>query len=438
MKNFHLTMIAPKVERVFAKASSGAVGNVFKGMATLAIGSSVAKLIGIASIPILTRIYSPEDFGVLSVFTALVMMLYPVVTMRYVLAIPLPRYNGIAFNILFLSVVIMVGNTAIISLLLWMFGDQVLPFFSMATLSSWWWLISLGILAAATFEILTLWATRERDYRIIAKTNIWQSVVSTAAKISLGLVLINSGGLLIGQVASYGVGVGSIFRRFQGSFNNNWRQLSFSRIQKVAWRYLEFPIFRVPSQFLMVFATQSPLLFMAALYDASATGQLSLALTAIGIPIQLFGHTVAKSFYAEAASLGNKKPHEIRKMANSVVVRLAFFSIPPALFLFFSAPYLFELFFGEKWELAGEYTSILAIYLVFQFVQAPAAYIFYIFDGQKQLLYLSAQRALLLMACFGFSYVMGLAAEETIWMYSLVLSAHYILSIYYSLRFIPN
>ena len=81
----------------------GASGGVFRGMLVLATGSGIGKIIGIAAIPILTRIYAPEDFGVLAVFTALVTIHAPLVTLRYVLALPLPRHDGVAFNLLVLS-----------------------------------------------------------------------------------------------------------------------------------------------------------------------------------------------------------------------------------------------------------------------------------------------------------------------------------------------
>ena len=59
------------VQRVF----EGSAGQVFRGMVTMALGSGAAKGIGLLVVPLLTRIYSPEDYGVLSVFTALIFVL---------------------------------------------------------------------------------------------------------------------------------------------------------------------------------------------------------------------------------------------------------------------------------------------------------------------------------------------------------------------------
>lgn len=438
MRDKSLSALPKFFQKIISRVFGGSASNVFKGMATLALGSGIAKLIGLATIPVLTRLYSPEDFGVLAIFTALVSLLAPILTLRYVLAIPLPRHDGLAFNLLVLSAGLMLVVTLLISLLLWVFGERLLAVFSMAELARWWWLISLGLLTAATYEMLTLWATRKRNYRVIARTNVWQSTSGALVKVGFGLLALKPIGLLVGQVVAQGGGSGTLLCGFREEFRDNWRFLRWSRMRKAAWRHRGFPFFRVPSQFLMIFSVQAPLMFMALLYDAQTTGQLGLALMALGLPIQLFGRTLAKAFYAEAANLGSKQSDEVRKMTHAIIKRLAIFSIPPAVVLLFFGSMLFTLAFGEGWEQAGGFASILAVYLVFQFIQTPVAHIFYLFDGQRALLMLNMQRVLLLMACFGAAYLLSFTAEATIWIYALTLSTHYLLSTWYALRYIPK
>ncbi|MBF8224516.1 lipopolysaccharide biosynthesis protein [Halomonas sp. 328] len=420
------------------KIFGGTASSVFKGMAVLAVGSGIARVVGIAAIPVLTRLYSPEDFGALSVFSALISIISPLLTLRYVLAIPLPNHDGMAFNLLVFSSGIMLGFMLLISALLLVFGEHVLAIFSMEILAPWWWLISIALLTSASYEMMTLWATRQRNYRIIARTNIWQSVIGSLVKILFGLMAIKPGGLLLGQVFANGGGSGSLFRAHGVEFKKNLKFLRWSRMKKVGWRYRDFPFFRVPSQFFLALSSSAPLLFMAVLYDAQTTGQLGLALMALGLPLQLFGRTLAKAFYAEAANLGRKNPGKIRSMARAVIKRLLLFSILPAAVLFFFGPVLFSLVFGHEWELSGTFASILSVYLVAQFSQTPVAHVFYIFDGQKQLLLLNFQRLLILLACFGSSYLLNLEAETAIWIYAISLSLHYFLSVWYAMRFISR
>src|SRR5690554_359562 len=145
MRNISAPALPKTLRKVLSKAFGGSASNVFKGMATLALGSGIARIIGIAAIPVLTRLYSPEAFGVLAVFSALLAILAPLLTLRYVLAVPLPRHDGMAFNLLIMSASLMLVMTLLISLLLWIFGEQLLSILSMEALAPWRWLIVFGL-----------------------------------------------------------------------------------------------------------------------------------------------------------------------------------------------------------------------------------------------------------------------------------------------------
>ena len=82
--------------------------DIFKNMAILALGAGSAQAIGLAATPILTRIYSPSDFGLLSVFMSAVYLMAPFTNLRYAMAIPLPKSDGMAFNVIGLSITILV------------------------------------------------------------------------------------------------------------------------------------------------------------------------------------------------------------------------------------------------------------------------------------------------------------------------------------------
>ncbi|SMH56151.1 oligosaccharide flippase family protein [Maritimibacter sp. HL-12] len=423
--------------RVSARLFGGASGGVFRGMATLALGSGIGRVIGIAAIPILTRLYSPEDFGVLAVFTALVAILAPLVTLRYVLALPLPRHDGVAMNLLAISVGLMLVLSAVVALALWLGGEALLGLVSMQVLAPWWWLIALGVLGTATYEMLTLWATRKRAYKVIAQTKVTQSAAGAVIKIALGLASLQPLGLLVGQVVAQAGGIGRLMRGFLSEFRASWRHVSRSRMRKAARRHRGFPIWRVPSQFLMVFSVQAPMLFIAALYDPQTTGQFGLAVMALSVPINLLGRTTSQAFFAEASLLGARRSSEIRTMLKSVMFRLGAVSVLPALVLLVFGEPLFAFLFGGEWVQAGLFAQALAIYLFFQFIQAPVAHVFNIFDGHRQLLFLNVQRVALIAAVFGMSHGLSWTSEFAVWAYALTLSLHYALSAVYAYRFIP-
>jgi len=121
-----------------------------------------------------------------------------------------------------------------------------------------------------------------------------------------------------------------------------------------------------------------------------------------------------------------------------VVWRLGGLSLAPALALWLLGAWAFELVFGAEWHMAGVFASLLAIYLFFQFLQAPVSKLLFVFEGHRLLLALNVQRLFLVVGCFGLVHFLQMNAESMVLLYSLVMSAHYLLSIVVTIRAIPR
>jgi O-antigen/teichoic acid export membrane protein len=415
----------------------GASGSVFRGMATLAFGSGVGRLVGITAIPALTRLYTPQDFAALAVFTALMAMLSPLVTLRYALALPLPRNGGVAMNLLVLSLGLMLGTTSLLAVLLWMWGAPLLTLISMEILAPWWWLIALGTLGSAYVELLSMWATRERAYRELAHTSITQSFSGALVKIILGFTAVQPLGLLIGQIVAQTAGVVRLMTRFQADFRENRRHLKLDRIRKAAWRYRRFPLWRLPSQFLMALSMQAPMFYMAAIYGPEATGQFGLAVMALTIPVNLLGQSASRALYAEAANFIRTDHGRVLAMCRETQFRLFAIAILPAAVLFFAGQNIFELLFGVEWTEAGGYASILAIALIFQFTSSPLIQVMDLFPNQSAFLKMNAIRFIAMSLVFFTASQFSLPSFQTVLLYSVSSAVFYLsvsLLVFHTLR----
>lgn len=408
----------------------GVVGNVFRGMATLALGAGAARVIGVIAIPFLTRIYSPEDFGLLAVFTALVAMLVPIVTLRYVVAVPLPRHNGMAMNLVVLSTGLLSVIVFAVGLVLFVAGPSLLTLMSMEALAPWWWLIVFGLVGTGLYEILSMWATRQQAYGVVARTQILQGVVGSALKILLGLLSLKPLGLLLGQIAAQCGGIGMLSRSLWPEFRANMRFVTPSRLRLAAGRYKGFPIYRLPTQFLAAFSMQSPILFSAMIFSKEEVGNLSLALSLTALPIAIFGTSLGQAFYSDAAKLGQRNSKAIYELSKNTCIRLAFLSAIPALAIFFLSPIVFGALFGGAWSLSGDLAGYLSIYLAMQFVSSPMSNIVNIYNLQHYSLILNIVRCALVAFVFLSSHFMSLDIRITILVYSIMLLVYYSLYAY--------
>lgn len=377
--------------------------------------------------PLLTRLYGPDDFGLMAVFTALVLMITPVLTLNYVLALPLPRRDGTAMNLMALSLLLLLALGGVMSLLLWAFGATLLRLLSMEALAPWWWLIVLGSLGGAVYELLSYWATRRRSYMVIARTSVTQQISGNLVKLGLGAIDFGTGGLLIGEVVAKSGGSLSLARAFWAEFGQAWRHVRLRRIRQLAGRYMSFPVYRVPSQFLLIFAQQFPLIGVAYLYEPSVAGQFSLALTTLALPLGLIGSSMGKALFAEASSLGMANRFQIYTMAKQVQIRLFLVSLLPALLLFLLGPELFSLAFGSEWRQAGTFAAILAVFTIFQFTSSPIIQLLSILPDQSTFLAISIGRTFAIIALFGVARYLKQDAHSLIAWYSLVMSIFYVL-----------
>jgi O-antigen/teichoic acid export membrane protein len=420
------------------RLAGGSSASVFKGMATLAVGNGLARIVGLAAIPILTRIYSPEHFGVLSVFTALLLILTPLMTLRYELAVPLPSRDGAAMTLMALATGLIALMTLTLSVLLWLAGPRLLTMASMEALIPYRWMLMVALTSAGLYEVLLIWAVRRRAYPIIARTQLQQSAVGSIAKVALGLLGMKPVGLLAGQVLGAGAGTWALIRMFRADMKRYWRQVTIQRTWFMLRHYRSFPTYRLPAQLLQIFSSQAPLLLTAAFYDPTTTGQLGLAMMTLALPMNLLGHSTSKAYYAEIAAIGHKRPAEIRVLTSSVIKRLFGLALAPTLILLIFGEKIFALAFGREWALAGEMASLLAIYLLFQFMHAPASHLLSVFQGQRLLLMLNVQRAVLTVACFASGQLLELPITSVVLIYAVTLSAHYLFSLLMTLRVIPR
>lgn len=409
---------------------NGPSGNVFRGMLTLAMGTGAARLISIVSIPILTRIYSPADYGVMSVFMAIISVLVPFVTLRYVVAIPLPRTDGIAMNLIALCTLLMLSVSTLVGLALWAFGPWILKQFSMEALVPWYGLIILGVIGAAAYEVLMVWATRRRNYHVIAKTQIFQSSIGEVVKILLGLIGFRPLGLLLGQVFTYSGGISSFLFQFRMDFVRLRAQVSLQRIWFAARYYRGFPTFRLVSHVLMTASGQALIIFSAVAFGSETTGQLGIATMAVALPLSLVGMNVGHALYGEAARLGRKQASKIKALTASTTKRLILLSLPPTAIIGIFGTELFSLVFGAEWKKAGTFASIFSIYLMLQFAAWPIIKVLNIFNDQRVFLQINLIRAVALIAIFSTTWIFTLTDIQMVFLYSIGLALIYVFTIW--------
>jgi O-antigen/teichoic acid export membrane protein len=414
---------------VSKKLGSGSEGTIFRNMVKLVTGDGIARVIGLATTPIITRIYLPEHWGVLSVFIAIVSIIAPLATLRYSTAIPLPKNDGLALNLVVLSFSILLVSTSLTILVFAVFSQQILSLFSMEQLIPYWWLIPIAFASTGSYELLSQWTVRKKEFTLLGITKVSQKIIGASTKIMLGLLAMKPLGLLVGQIFSQAGGIFSLAKHFKNGYNSSSKQIRKNRVIFLSKWYSGFPKYRVPSQFLLILSGKAPLLFFAWKYNAEVTGQIGLALMMLSLPITLIGTSTGKAFYAEIAELGKKNAKKIYTITIRIIGKLSLFSFIPFLAILILGPWLFQNLFGEAWREAGVFARYLSIYLIFQFVYSPISEgIFNVFEKQSLVLAVEVSRVSITFLVFLMAYLIDAPPNFTLILYSLGLTLHYSVS----------
>lgn len=410
--------------------TAGLENRLFRNILKLISGMGIGSAIGFVAAPIVTRLYTSSDFGMLAVFASLCALFYPFCTFKYTVAIPLHPNETVGINALAACLLILAVNTVILAASLFLYHSQILSLFSSEAIDSFWYFIPLAFLFSGLSDALSYFSTRYRNFSVIAKVTVVKKVVGALVKIVLGLLHFNVVGLLIGNILAESGGLSLYIRTYWRRLKDNASKVTTGRIRFILKRYIEFPSYRLPSQILQNASSSIPVLYFAWQYGAGVTGLISLAISMLSVPVRIVCISVGKAFYGEIALLGRKNGREIAALTGSIMIRLLAVSIIPFTLVICFGPWIFRTFFGSEWAQSGIYARYLCLYLIFRFVYSPISDgIFNVFEQQKLLFWLEVSRIVIVTLCLVISYFCSLSVANTIVSYSLALTVQYILSI---------
>src|SRR5579859_7537402 len=86
-----------------------------KDVSIMLTGAAGGQAVSLLLSPLLTRLYSPQEFGTLSVFSAIIAILSVVAALRYELALPLAKSDEDAVNLMAVCLCVLAGTTLVLS-----------------------------------------------------------------------------------------------------------------------------------------------------------------------------------------------------------------------------------------------------------------------------------------------------------------------------------
>lgn len=405
-----------------------------KNIAILAGGTASAQILTLLVSPLLTRLYTPTDFGVLAVYASLLGMVSVVASLKYELAMPLSKDEATATNLLALCLGLVFSVSAVTASVIGIVGSRLTAWVHTPQLEPYLWLIPVGVVSIGLYQALNYWAIYARIFGVIAYTKFAQSLSQNLSQVGLGLIGVAPLGLLVGQVLGQAAGIFSLARAAWRQNQHSTKSIRLSALADVAQRYRRFPVFSSGSAFLNTAGLQLPALLLAALYEPQVAGWFALSERVVRLPLTFIGQSVAQVYLGEASKLALEDPQALQSLFRRTARTLFLVGLVPLGFIALVAPWLFRLVFGETWSMAGTFVQVLSLMFLVRFAVTPLSQTLNILERQDLQLVWDACRVVLVCAAFYTSHLMQRSALQAIILYGSAMVVAYIALYFLSRR----
>lgn len=348
-------------------------------IATLMSGTLIAQIVMLAFIPILTRLYTPSEFGIYSLFFSVTSIVSLVSSWKYDQAIMLPKSDKDAQALVFLSILITLGMVCLIALILFVFNDFFITYFE--GLTHIVWVIPIGVLILGLVQIFNAYSSRRQFYKELATVRVANSFTIVGIQ-SLSRYLLKFDGLIIGKILADSFSLFLLLRFHIKKQTLQLKSLSRRRLRANAKRYDHFPKYQSFTVFLNSVSLNIPILLLASLYSAEIAGFYALTSRALGTPSRLIGAATREVYYQRASKMHAAGENIFNLYIKTTLGLLKIYIIPFLIVLFFGE-YLFSFIFGDEWTISGTIAQITIFFTFFGFINKPSIVTYSILKLQK-------------------------------------------------------
>ncbi len=382
-------------------------------------------MIPILMSPVLTRIYSPADFGVLAVFMAFTSTVGAIANGRYEAAILLPEKDEEAMNVAAVGAVISVFLGLCFLFLTYLFQKPIAELLDHAQLAHWLYLFPVSSLFISVGSLLNQLNLRDKDYANIMRFHVSRSVGQSVVQLVVGFLKPGEVGLVAGQVFSQAAGNTVLLRKY-GSVPL-WRSvLSPKEMVRLAKKYANFPKFSIWAVLANTLSFNMISMLISVLYSASTLGFYSIVNRVLGMPMTVIGDAIGQVFQREARDEITSSGRAAA-ILRATLLRLTLVSLPVFAILYIYSSEMFLIVFGEQWAVAGEYAKLLIPLFFVRFLAVPVMAILNLYEKQRIALLWQIGLLLLVMVSASIAKGTGAGIEQFFIVLTGLLMIHYLL-----------
>lgn len=368
----------------------------------LGSGVIVAHLITLALSPVITRLYTPDQFGEYALFTSLVAVLTLIATGAYEFSIVLPKKDTRAVQLFKLSLLWSAVFIGLMYAILFAGFSHLKVHTSLST--SFLLLLPLGVFASSLMSTFSYWFNRKEYFDEFAQAKVSMSIGTGLFQVGLGATGFTSIGLMIGLISGRLFSAGTMALKKIDDLKRLFKNWVKGDLKDAAKEYSDHPKFVLLSSLLSSFSIEIPVFLITSLFGSQELGYYGLSLRVLMAPVTFVSLSVGQVYYQKFAARKNSgeklAPFLLRLWGILSLIGI----IPFTLLFFFSEP-VFVFIFGSEWANAGIVSEILAPMLFFLFMMNPTSKSLLVLDQQRIMPLFSAGSLIIRLATLIIGYL---------------------------------
>ena len=348
---------------------------LLRSASILISGTLIAQLISILLQPLLRRLFTPDAFGVYSVYLSMVGIILVASALRYDDAIVLPKKDKESTNLLGLSLIVsLIINSSILIILL-SARDKIISFLNLPENfpASMLALIPVGAFLFSVYGSLNAWLIRKKKYISISVNKLVRRGMEGASQVALALLKIPNGLIfsdMIGQTAN--VMTVAVQTKRNGL---NLKMVSLIKLKYVLHKYSEFPKYNLVPALMSTCSYLLPPIFINKYFSSQSAGFFDLSKLVLSIPLAFIASSITSVLLQKVSEKFNIKESFIRDL-KPVAILVGLIAAAEILLIMLFGEDLFRIAFGKQWIASGSISRIMVWSFAINFIVASFSNIF--------------------------------------------------------------
>lgn len=353
---------------------------LIKNSATLLSANAISQGIAFAVLPVIARLYSPDELGILALFLGIEGLLSVIANGKYDSAIVLSKSKSMAANTFNLCFLINAVFSLLILIVLLLGSHSILSMLHYESLEGVIYYLPFFVFIVAFAQASIFWFNYNKRFALTARYTLWQGLINNGLKVGSGFLKAGLMGLVWANLSSHFISILSCFTR-----KETWNQLfhfNKKEILAAASEHRKFPLYTLPHTFINMVSGNLPILLLSGYFGMAEIGLFSMGITIGFRPINLLSTSLDQVISQSMAERVNKQEPIWNSLYQSVR-KLFIFALPAFIVLFFLVPYIVKFFLGEQWDQSALYIQIMIPWFLFALFAASLSSVPSIFGKQR-------------------------------------------------------